>query len=238
MNLVAWDLECSSLNADYGVILCAGFKSIGKPGVEVISISDFPGYAKEPTNDKELCKAIAKRLMEADVWVTWYGTYFDIPFINSRLLFWKLPTLPVPFPHIDGWKTARNRLKLRNNRLNTVQDFLQLKTEKDAVKGPVWVRAIAGHRPSLQYVIDHCKKDVKVLEEAYYRLRPLIGDHPNASLLKDGKCPLCAANRLQKRGFHLTRTRKYQRLQCQECGGWTKDPKPVAVSRLATAASV
>jgi len=232
MKIVAWDLECSGLNADYGIILCAGFKTVGEGKAKVISITDFPLYEKDPTNDRELVKAIYNELLKADVWLTWFGTYFDIPFINSRLLFHGLPTLPGNYPHIDGWKTAKHRLKLRNNRLVTVQDFLGLDTEKDAVKGPVWIKAMSGHKPSLRYIIEHCRKDVKVLEEAYNRLRPLIIDHPHRDT--DGtECPVCGEGRLQKRGFHITRTRKYQRYQCQSCGVWSKDRKPTWISKRA-----
>jgi len=234
MRLLAWDLECSSLNADYGVILCAGFKEIGTGNVELLSVADFPLFKSDPTNDRELCKAISKRLMDSDGWVTWYGQRFDVPFLNSRLLYHRLPTLPASHPHIDGWRTAKYRLKLRNNRLVTVQDFLGLATEKDAVKGPIWIKAIAGNRPALQYVINHCKKDVLVLEEAYQRLRPLIIDHPNMNLIgKDGGCPTCGVvGKLQRRGFQVAKTRRYQRYACQSCGAWSKQRQADKVASI------
>jgi len=222
MRIVAWDLETSSLNGDYGVILCSGFKVVGKGKPWVVSIADFPEYAKNPTNDKPLVRAIYDELVQADVILTWYGTYFDLPFINTRLLYHNLPTLPANIPHIDGWKTAKWKLKLRNNRLNTVQDFLNLPTAKDAVRGPIWVKAIAGDENALRYIRTHCKKDVLVLEEAYLRLLPLITNHPHRGVAEDGKCPACASMRLQKRGTHLTQSRVYQRFQCMACGSWSK----------------
>lgn len=223
MRLMAWDLETSSLNADYGIILCAGFKLVGEGKPTILSISDYPGYEKNPADDKQLCKDLSERLLESDAWLTWFGTYFDVPFINSRLLYHKLPTLPGNFAHVDGWKTAKNRLKLRNNRLVTVQDFLGLPTEKDAVKGPIWVKAISGNRQALKYVENHCRKDVLVLEEAYNRLRPLIIDHPNSNLVgKDGCCPVCSSPRLQRRGAHIAKTKSFQRFHCQKCGSWSK----------------
>jgi uncharacterized protein YprB with RNaseH-like and TPR domain len=231
MNILAWDLECSGLNADYGIILCAGFKYVGQGKPKIISIQDFPRYQKNPTDDRDLCKAIYDELIKADCWLTWFGTYFDIPFINTRLLYHGLPTVPANYPHIDGWKTARNRLKLRNNRLVTVQDFLGLETEKDAVKGPIWIKAMSGDPKALRYITTHCRKDVLELEEAYLRLRSLILDHPNTGVLTgDETCPTCGSKKMQKRGFHLTRTRRYQRYQCQECGAWSKERKPITIS--------
>jgi uncharacterized protein YprB with RNaseH-like and TPR domain len=231
MQILSWDLETSSLNADYGMILCAGFKTVGKGAAKVISIDDYEGndiFVRE----KKLLKDLSAELLRSDVWLTWFGTYFDVPFVNSRLLYHRLPTLPANYPHIDGWKTARNRLKLRNNRLKTVQEFLGTATEKDAVLGPTWMKALAGDSKALKYIINHCRKDVKALEEAYMLLRPLILDHPNKGL-SDGRggCGVCGETKLQKRGFHITRTRKYQRFQCQGCGSWSRGVKPVAVAR-------
>lgn len=178
--------------------------------------------------EKHLLKDIYKRMLEADVWLSHYGRRFDIPFINSRLLYHGLKTLPANYAHIDTWRVARNHLKLRNNRLVTISEFLGTKSEKDAVLPEQWLRALGGHRQSMQYIVNHCKKDCLVLEEVYNQIRPLILEHPNRGVL-DGRsgCGICGSKRLQKRGFHLTRTRKYQRYQCQDCGSWSKDPKPV-----------
>jgi uncharacterized protein YprB with RNaseH-like and TPR domain len=228
MSILSWDLETSSLNADYGVILCAGFKTVGSGKPKVLSIADYEGKTILD-KEKRLLRDVSDILLSHDVWLTWFGTYFDIPFVNSRLLYHRLPTLPTNYPHVDGWKTARNRLKLRNNRLKTVQEFLGTATEKDAVLGPIWVKAISGDEKALKYVINHCFKDICALEEVYWLLRPLIVDHPNAGLIDGrGGCSVCGETKLQKRGFHITRTRKYQRFQCQNCGAWTRGTQPVA----------
>lgn len=226
MEILAWDLECSGLNADYGMILCIGFKPVKGGKAEVWDVASYGNNYL--TSEKRLLKDASDRLLKSDIWLTWFGTYYDIPFINSRLLYHRLPVLPAGHPHIDGWRTAKNRLKLRNNRLATVQDFLGLEHEKDAVKGPEWIKAMQGDRKALKYIIEHCRKDVLVLEEAYNLLRPLIVDHPFKDAGKNGACPVCEEQALQKRGYHLTKTRKYQRYQCQNCGSWTKATQPVS----------
>jgi hypothetical protein len=53
---------------------------------------------------------------------------------------------------------------------------------------------------------------------------PLITDHPFTG--KGGRCA-CGSNRVQYRGYHLTRTRRYRRFQCQQCGKWDHDKTPV-----------
>lgn len=236
MRVTAWDLECSNLSADFGIILCAGFKDVGTGKPHVLNILDYTKTGDLIRAEKHLLRAISKRLLESDVWLTHFGSWFDIPFVNSRLLYHKLPVLPPSYPHVDTWKVAKNRLKLRNNRLNTVSEFLKTPSEKNAIKPEQWIRALGGHAPSMAYIVKHCRLDVLVLEEAYNRLRPLILDHPSKGLIDGrGGCGVCGSEKLQKRGTHVTRTRKYQRYQCRACGAWSKGTKPLEIARVAIA---
>lgn len=233
MDILAWDIEASGLNADFGIVLCVGFKTVGKGKPEVLNTLDFNG-ADLIAKEKNLLKVVSERLLKADVWLTHFGTWFDIPFVNSRLLYHNLPILPPTFNHIDTWKISKNRLKLRNNRLITISEFLGTEDEKNAIKPEQWIRALGGHRKSMDYIVEHCRRDVLVLEEAYLRLRPLVLDHPNRGLIDGrGGCSVCAAGRLQARGFRVTRTRKYQRYQCQACGAWSTGTKPVEIAKRA-----
>lgn len=230
MKILSWDIEASNLAADFGIVLCVGFKEVGKGKPEVYSILDYTKNGDLIKAEKELLKDVTDRLLDSDVWLTHYGTWYDIPFINTRLLYHKLPILPPNFAHIDTWKVSRNRLKLRNNRLVTISAFLGTEEEKNAIKPEQWIRALGGHKASMNYIVEHCRRDVVVLEEVYNRIRPLILDHPNKNLVKPGEgCPVCGEDKLQKRGFHLTRTRKYQRYQCQNCATWSKSTKPIQI---------
>lgn len=233
MKILAWDIEASNLAADFGIILCVGFKEIGARKPTVLSLLDYERDDKDLFKaEKQLLKDVSKRLLDADVWLTHYGTWFDLPYVNSRLLYHKLPVLPPNFAHIDTWKISRNRLKLSNNRLATLEHFLGTKDEKNAIKPGMWIRALGGHEPSMQYIVTHCRKDVLVLEQAYEAIKSLVIDHPNKGLIDGrGGCAICGSKNLQKRGYHITRTRKYQRFQCQACGGWSKGVKPIEVLR-------
>lgn len=231
MNILAFDIEASNLSADFGIILTFGSKTVGEGKVEVLNILDYTDTSADLIRaEKRMLKDISSVMLSADVWLGHYSTWYDIPFINTRLLYHSLPILPPNFAHIDTWKISRNRLKLRNNRLATISDFLKTDDEKNAIKPEQWIRALGGHRPSMNYIVDHNRRDVLVLEEVYKILRPLVLDHPNKNLVDGrGGCSKCGSEKLQKRGTHLTRTRKYQRFQCQSCGGWSRSVKPLEV---------
>jgi len=232
VRIVAWDIEASNLAADFGIVLCVGFKEVGKGKPVVYDLLDYVGEDDDLIRaEKRLLRDVSAELLKADVWLTHFGTYYDHLFVNTRLLYHGLPVLPPTFPHIDTWKTARNRLKLRNNRLITISEFLGTEDEKNAIKPEQWIRALGGHTPSMRYIVEHCRRDVLVLEEVYNRLRPLIIDHPALHGINRGACAVCGANLLQKRGYHLTRTRKYQRYQCQGCGSWSKDSRPMSEAK-------
>lgn len=229
MKITAFDIEASNLAADFGIIFCVGFKDVEGGPAKVLSLLDYE--EKDIIKaEKRLLKDVSARMLEADVWLGHYSTWYDIPFINTRLLFHHLPILPPNFAHIDTWKISRNRLKLSSNRLKTIQNFLGTEDEKNAIKPMMWVRALGGHVPSMRYIKEHCRKDVDVLEQAYLRLRPLVLDHPSRGLVDGrGGCGVCGSRKVQKRGFHITRTRRYQRFQCVSCGAWSKGIKPLQV---------
>lgn len=213
-----WDLECSDLSANWGVVLCGGIKTYGRPGVKV-------PVSHNPVNDRDVIVAIAREVSDADAWITWYGSRFDVPFLNSRLIFHGLDPLP-PIPHIDGWKIAKYKLKLNSNRLASVQDFLGLETEKTKVSGPTWLRAISGDKKAMAYIVEHCRRDVEVLEEAYDRIKALQTTPVLNLALSEGidGCPICGAEakRLVAHGYGFTNASRYRRYQCTSCGAWKR----------------
>lgn len=224
-----FDLETTNLNANYGYILCMAWKHLGESKVHCISIDQTASFAKDPTSDKLLVQAAAKALADSDIVVGWYSSRFDWPFLQSRLLTHGLPSMP-PTPHVDLWRTAKYQMKLNSNRLASVSEFLGLE-EKTPIRSREWIRAMSGHRKSIKYVIDHCKQDIVVLEQAYLRMRPVIKGHPNVNVAtgKQDACPICGQARLQSRGYLIATVNKTQRFHCQACGGWSRG-KPERVS--------
>jgi len=225
--VLIWDIETTNLEANFGTILAIGYKYLGLPKVVVRDITEFPGWRSDPSDDSKLVKAIYPVLAGADMWVTYYGEAtggrrgFDEPYIVSKLLEHHLPVLP-NIPHVDVYKIARKYLKLHSRRLGVVGEFLGVKTHKTEVLATVWKRARVGHGPSIKYVVDHCQKDVLLLEQVYLRLRAYAWDHPRINGAYP--CRKCGGT-VQHRGHAITRAKgRQQRVQCASCGGWENRP--------------
>lgn len=231
--LCFFDLECSGLRANFSYLLSFGWKFQGEKKANVISIADYPLYEKDPTNDKQLLKDARDILMESDIICGHYSSRFDLPYLNSRLLYHKMRTVPSNIPHIDTWKVARYKLALNSNRLDTIAKFLEVPHSKTPVSGPQWIRAQAGHKKSLKYVIDHNRADIYVLEEVYDRIRCLITNHPNVNIVTGNNpaCPVCGGVKLQKRGWNIAGVSRSRRYHCRTCGAWSRG-KPERVTGL------
>lgn len=173
-----WDIESSNLDADFGLILCAGIKTLGVPGIRIYRIDESPEYAKKPWDDSWVAKRIRDDLEQHNVIVHHYGDRFDVPFLNTRLIGHRIRMLDSSrMCFVDTWLNVRKRLKLHSNRLNSLIAHLDTKTNKTGLDGHLWVKALAGHKPSLDAVVKHNLHDIKALEEVavtlarFYNLR-------------------------------------------------------------------
>jgi len=217
--VLLWDIEASSLDADFATLLCIGYKWLDEKKTHVISVLDTPAWEKDPTNDKHVVKEFLEIYKQADVSVTYNGTLFDLPFVIAKTLSWNLE-VPPSVPMVDLYFTAKSNLRISRKNLWTIQRFLNLESSKSNVDGKIWRRASVGHVPSMRWIEKHCADDVKVLEEAYLKLRPLVRTHFRLS--DDlGKCRYCNSSKLQSRGKAITKAKGVQRrIQCQTCSAW------------------
>lgn len=218
--VLLFDIEATNLAANFGYILAIGWKFSGDKAVKCIAISDSPGFAKDPTNDKWIVQTFKKVVEDADIVVGHYSTRFDYPFLQARALYHGLSPFPTDIRHIDTWRVSRDKLKLNSNRLASLAAHLGLE-EKTALSGPIWIKAMSGHKPSIKYVVEHCAQDVVVLEQVYEKIKPLRADNPKASLTG---CPTCGSTKLQARGRSRTTKRLMQRWSCNACGHWHRTP--------------
>jgi DNA polymerase elongation subunit (family B) len=224
--IILFDLEVSwGLDASTGAILCVGYKELGSKKISCIAQTDFPGWQKDVYNDEPVCRAIYEILKDADGYITHFGTFFDIPYLNTRLLKWGLPELP-PCPHQDTWFIAKKRLKMDRRRLDNLAKFLGVET-KDHIGIEAWQQIMNRCKKSWRRMIKYCKQDINVLEQVFEKLRGRATKLPNYALFSGEEmpiCPNCGTSNVQKHGFYRTRTQKWQRFLCSDCGCSSKKP--------------
>lgn len=190
-----------------------------------IHYSDVRGQINDRGEEK-LLKKIHDLCNEADVVIAHNGQAFDVPTILARFSVFDLkPT--APFTQIDTYLVSRKQFRFTSNKL----EFLGKATKCPVKKGKhpkfpgmdLWKEClkdnVSAWREMRAYNID----DVLVLEWVYKKLRPFMKNHPNVAWLAGRPgCPNCGENKLQRRGFMTTRTMRYHRYQCSNCGAWTK----------------
>jgi uncharacterized protein YprB with RNaseH-like and TPR domain len=215
-----FDIETTHLKADFGTVLCIGYKWLDEKKVSVPAITDFKGWKRDVTDDKALFEAFYPVMVEADILVSYFGKGFDVKYIQAKLLEHGLSFLPNT-PHVDLFYVAKQNMALSRKSLEKVGLFLGCTAEKTPVDGKVWKRAMSGHEASIGYVREHCRADVKLTEEVYMRLRPLVRQHPRVAAL--GDCRVCGSTKLQARGRYVSVTSgEKQRVVCTACGAWDK----------------
>jgi len=173
MKVCMLDIEASNLSADFGRVLCACIKPLGEAPI-VVSQTDWPKrFQARPWDDSKVVNKTLALLQNYDVWVTYYGKGFDVPFLKTRALgIGKRPYL-YAF-HVDLYFWVKFGLKMSRRSLLRVQEYMNLTEKKTPLTPEIWQRATAGDRAAYKEIVTHCKQDVIVLEDVYRAALPHI----------------------------------------------------------------
>jgi DNA polymerase elongation subunit (family B) len=162
---------------------------------------------------------------EADAVVTYNGNRFDIPTLQREFLLSGLPP-PSPSKSIDLYRTVKRQFRFASNKLDFVCQQLGLGSKTHHKGMDLWTGVEAGDAASRKTMTTYNKQDVFLLEKLYNRLLPWIPNHPNVSLynnLTEKACTNCGSVNVQKRGLSHSKIATYQRYQCSDCGGWSRE---------------
>jgi len=227
MLVYAWGLfdqnvALNQIHTDWHILSWAA-KWLGDPPSKIIYADQR--NEKNVENDFKALKKIHKLLDEADVVITQNGRRFDQKKLYARFLLNKLPP-PSPFKHIDTLVIAKKHFAFTSNKLEYMSDKLCTKykklTEARKFGGfALWRECLKGNKVAWKEMEKYNKYDVLSLEELYEKLRP-YDNAINFDLYIDDEDPSCncGSKDLEKRGYSVTTTGKFQRYQCQNCGKW------------------
>lgn len=204
-------------------MLCFAAKWLGSKKMITSSLPDFKLYKKDKEDDKEVVKALWKLFDEAEVIIAHNGNRFDIKKANAKFLALGLNP-PSSYQKVDTLSEARKYFKFDSNKLDDLGHYLGVGRKVDTGGFALWKGCMLGEPSSWKKMIKYNKQDVTLLEDVYLKLRPWMESHPNMNLLDNSTklCPKCGSTKVTRRGFYLTRVSKFQRWQCQSCGGWSR----------------
>jgi uncharacterized protein YprB with RNaseH-like and TPR domain len=182
MELIVVDHECSTLKGDQGFLLCSGYKPLGKaPCVVTYHETGFgPGRL---TIDKPLAAMVRDSMEAYDGWITWNGLLFDLPYLDDRLMLCgERPRQPRFARGLDMmWHSKMGKSTFQSARLDWVAKSMGCPFKKTDLSMPRWkeaeaevlVRFAHGHE-NYDYIVTHCRQDLKVTEWVYNKLKHRI----------------------------------------------------------------
>jgi uncharacterized protein YprB with RNaseH-like and TPR domain len=166
------DIETSAFKADWGYMLswCIYYPHLNETAFGVLSRKDVLSYKLDQRITKELSKEIAAN--KCGFFVTYYGKGFDIPFIRTRCMkhkFW-FPGWQERY-HLDLYYKVKGNMSLGKKSLDNSTKFLGIEG-KNHVEKAIWQKGTLGHKKSLEYILDHNRRDVEILKELHDELAP------------------------------------------------------------------
>lgn len=229
--ILIFDIETLGLKAN-DPLLCIAWKVFGEDKINFRATWNSVRWrelkaAKTPKAietafqnlDKDILADIYEEFSTADCLVGHYETYFDVPFLKSRLIKHGYGFLPKS-QLTDTWFILRKNLALRSNRLGAVNEFLGIEKKLKQSDLSLWTAVKTGSRAAFKIMEKYNKQDVIATESL---LRKLIGYAKLPRLITDGiRLCHCGSRAVEKHSIRATMSGQYQRYRCRSCGSYSK----------------
>jgi hypothetical protein len=167
-------------------------------------------------------------LSEADAVVGWNSDKFDLRWLNRCFVEQKLSP-PPPFVKVDLMKSVRRQVMLPSYKLDFVARWLGVGAKQRTGGFDLWSDVLSGDPKARAKMGRYNRHDVRITAAVFSVLsgKGWVKGLPNRAVVEGGHiCPSCdpetATKGLQRRGFQITKTRRYARWQCRDCGAWSQ----------------
>jgi uncharacterized protein YprB with RNaseH-like and TPR domain len=221
------DVGLNQIESDWYILSFAA-KWAGKKEV----IYHDQSKVKNIEDDSKLLKKLWKLLNEADIVVGHNSNSFDNKKVNARFALMGMKP-PSSYRTIDTKLVAKRHFKFTSNKLAYLTDKLCTKYKKlnhAKFSGfSLWKECLAGNKKAWAEMEKYNKYDVLSLEELYEKLIPW-DKSINFSVYNDGSSVCsCGSTHFQKNGYYYTKTGKFQRHRCVDCGSEFKEGKNMLI---------
>lgn len=174
---------------------------------------------------KGLARALHRLFDQADAVAGWNSDKFDVRWIQAQFLKHGMAK-PSSFVKVDLMKSVKRQVYLPSYKLDFVAQWLGVGQKVKTGGFDLWTDVLAGDEKAQAKMRRYNIGDVKLTEQVFDRLneRGWVLGLPNAAI-EGGVCcsnPICQSENLIRRGYAVTKTRKYARYQCKDCGTWVQ----------------
>ena len=219
--VVVWDLKAGNWINPGNIIkprkvICMAYRWYGDS--ETMFTSEWS------SSHEEMVQQVWHVLDEADGAITWNGSAYDLPMLNTEFILAGLGP-PSPCASIDLMKVVKQKARFMSNSLDFVTSQLGIGRKGDPGGMKTWLAIEKGDEKAQQRMELYNKLDVELTEHAYRKLRPWISNHPSRGIIDaDQGCPICGGS-LAPRGYAYTRTGRFRRFCCSDCKAWSRSTR-------------
>lgn len=242
--LLAYDIECTGLlGYSYGmwetnihkvieqpVLLSFSYAwyVVGKkPRIVCRTLADTATYKLEPKNDKLLTLELYELFKSTDVTIGHNSKQFDDKMAN--MFFLKHGLRPVlPHQQLDTKLMAKQIARFPSNSLNNLSDFFGIGAKTATTHADLWWDSLCGGvagKKAMKKMATYNNQDVKLTLEIFEILYPWY--RSSVSLIRianiEFACDACFSTDYHGEGTRPSKTGRYQRYQCNDCGHWFSD---------------
>jgi hypothetical protein len=176
--------------------------------------------AKHFSNDKKLVEGLVDLINKSDCIVGHNLKRFDIKKINYRCIVNNIKR-PKPVDQIDTLLIARRNFAFDSNKLEHLAKILKVKNKKMTKREfsgfDLWAECMAGNKKAWNEMKRYNIQDTITLEDVFNILQPWAKEANFMHLTNKIECS-CGNSNLQKKGFRVSLSGKYQRYICTNCG--------------------
>jgi hypothetical protein len=212
------DIHTQQIINDWFII---GWAAKWYGGSTIYSEYVTPFEAKN-SDDKRIMFPLWELLNKADIVIAHNAKKFDIPRIETRMLLAGLNP-PSPYQLIDTLYYYRKQFSFSSNKLDYLNEVLNLDQKIDTGGFELWKDCLAGDKEALAKMEKYNINDVEILEQNYNKLRPWIKNHPNINVYNTDdnikRCTICGSSDLSEiSGTYGTPVNTYNVYRCNNCG--------------------
>ncbi len=167
-----FDIEVSRTEAELGILLAWCLKL--KDGEILEAAITREEAIDRDKQDRRVMEELLGALAQVDLVVTYWGTGMDNPWVRTRAMMLGLPFFKYGEKyHFDAYYAVKSKMRLRSKSLRVATQTLGIEGKTD-LPPAIWMDARLGYPDAVQYVLEHCRADVIILEQLFNAIEPFV----------------------------------------------------------------